>query len=187
MGAEASDPGPGLGAGGSGDHRQISKLTGQLNGDRGYTAGAANDQNRRCARHRLAHVQPIEQRLPRRDGGQRQGGGLRPVERFRLVADDPLVHQVQFGVGALAGHVAGVEDGVARLEQARLRTDGGHGAAGVVAQDGPLARFRLGSFAHLGVDRVHRNRLHLHQDIAAGGDWFRQGDVDQGGFVVDGQ
>jgi len=35
------------------------------------------------------------------------------LERFGLVADDALIHQMQFGVGALAGHVAGVEHGVA--------------------------------------------------------------------------
>ena len=86
---------------------------------------------------------------------------------FGLRADDALVDQVKFRVGALAQDRAGVEHFVARLEQRDIGADGIDNAGGVVAQDFGFALGRGGALADLVVDRVRRDRLHGDSDVTA--------------------
>ena len=75
---------------------------------------------------------------------------------------------MEFAVGAGPDDRARVPDLVARLEQRHVRPDGRHHAGRVIAEDlWRLAALRVGALAHLVVDRIDRDRLHLHQQVAA--------------------
>ena len=98
----------------------------------------------------------------------------RTVERLRPVVQsttDALVDQVQLAVGAGTRQGAGIPDAVARTEQRHLGADGAHDAARIPAEHARLG-LPIGrqAAAHLGVDRVHGYRVHLDQDVVAGGD-----------------
>ena len=85
VGAELAAPGRRLGPRGCGDHRQVGELPGELGRDRADPAGAADDQDGvGDARHRLADVEPVEQRLPGGDRGERQGRGLGDARARRV-------------------------------------------------------------------------------------------------------
>ena len=86
-----------------------------------------------------ADVEPVEQRLPGGDRGQRQGRRLGERQRGGLPADDPLVDQVELGVAA----------GPRSRRRRRLRPPAGtpvrprgrlHRPGGVPAQHLPLPR-----------------------------------------------
>ena len=67
------------------DHGQIGELPDKLGRDRANAARAADDQNGGGgARHGLADVEAIEQRLPGGDRGQRQGCGFRKAPARRV-------------------------------------------------------------------------------------------------------
>ena len=106
---------------------------------------------------------------------------------FGLLADDPLVDQMKFRVGALAQDRAGVKHFVARLEQGHVGADGIDDAGGVIAQDLGLALGRGGALADLVVDRVGRDRLDGDPDVAALR--FRLGgfEIDQRIRILDGE
>ena len=74
---------------------------------------------------------------------------------------------MKFRIGALALDRAGVEHLVARLEQGDLGTDGINHAGRVIAEDLGFTLRRGDSLAHLVIDRIGRNRLHGHPDVAA--------------------
>src|SRR5690606_17100033 len=126
--------------------------------------------------------------FPGRDRGQRQRGGLRELQRLRLVSDDARVDPLVFGVAARAGDVAGVVDLVARLETGDLVADG-FDHAGRVEPQHFRRRFDLRlRRAHLGVDRIDRYRLDPHQQVVPGGRGrLRQLDVEQRLWIVDRQ
>jgi hypothetical protein len=129
--------------------------------------------------HRLPHIHPVKQHFPGGDRRQRQRRGFRIGQASRLGADDALIHQMILGIRTLAVERAGVEHAVARLEQLGLRPRGLDHAGGVPAEHAPLACRRFGAHAHLGVHRVHRHRLHFHEQVTAGRRRLRQLDIDQ--------
>ena len=163
-----------------GDHRQPGEPARELDQDRADAAGAADDQKRARIDALSGHrAEAVEQQLPRRDRGQRQGCGLRERQRLRLAADDALVDQMKLRIGALALDRAGIENLIARLEQRDLGTDRIDDAGGVVAQDLGLAFRRGGALADLVIDGVGRDRLHRDADIAAARFRFRGLEIDQ--------
>jgi len=186
VGAQLQGPVAGFRTRGGADHGHLRQLARQLQQDRADTAGGADHQQGfTFALVAGRHVQAVEQHFPGRQAGQRQRRGRAEIERCRHVADDALVHQLQFAVAAGARDRAGVPDAVARLEQGHVGTDRLDDAGRVPAQHLPFAGFRLGALAHLGVDRVDRHRAHLDQQVVALRDRVRQGDVDQRLGVVD--
>jgi hypothetical protein len=146
---------------------------GELDADGAHAAGAADDEHAAAG----LDLQPVEERLPGGDRGERDRGGLGEVELLRLAADDALVHQVKFAVAARARDVARVVDRIAGLEQARLGAGRFHRAGGVPAQHARRGGARL---ALLVVDRVHRDRVDLDQQVAAGRRGLGQLDVCEG-------
>jgi hypothetical protein len=109
---------------------------------------------------------------------------LRERQCLWFAADDALVHQMKFRIGALALDRAGVEHLVAGLEQRHLGADGIDNAGGVIAQNLGLAFRGCCALAHFIVDRIGRNRLHGDADVAAF--WFGLCglEIDQRGRVV---
>ena len=151
-----------------GNHRQPGEAARELDQDRADAAGAAGDQQRARIDALAGHrAEPVEQQFPGGDRGEGKGGGLRERQRFRLAADDALVDQMEFRIGALAQDRAGVKHFVARLEQRDVGADGIDDAGGVIAQDLGFALRRGGALADLVVDRVGRDRLHGDADVAA--------------------
>ncbi len=135
----------------------------------GDPAGPAQHQQRFAGALALRDRQPVEQHLPGGQGGERQGGGIGMAERGGLAPDDPLIDQLQLGVGALAVEHAGVEHRVAGAEEAAFRPGRLDDAGGVVAEHHGLLRRRLEHRAALGVARVHRDGVDPDQQLAAGG------------------
>src|SRR5205823_5178267 len=150
IGAQLLRPGDRLRPRGGGDDLQTGHL-GDLDGDRANAAGAVDDQHARATV--AADLHAVEKRFPRGDRRQRNGGGLREVERLRLAPDDAFIDEMELAVRARARDVAGVIDGVARLEERDLGTYRGDGAGRVPAEHAGRGRVR---FSLLGVDRVHR-------------------------------
>ncbi len=149
------------------DHRQPGEPARELDQDRADAAGAARDQQRARIEALAGHrAEPVEQQFPGGDRGEGEGCGLRERQALRLLADDALVDQVEFRIGALAQDRAGVKHLVARLEQRDVRTDRVDDAGRVVAEDLGLALGRGGALADLVVDRVGRDRLHGDADVA---------------------
>ncbi|MCY1239337.1 hypothetical protein D9M72_521280 [compost metagenome] len=128
---------------------------------------------------RPGDVKAVEQHFPCGDRCQRQGGRGGKIERLRFSADNALVDQVKFGVGAGAIDGARIEDLVARLEEGRVRPDGADDAGGIPAEHLPLTRFGRRRPADLGVDRIDRDRLDLDEDVPALGLRAWQVDIDQ--------
>jgi len=87
-----------------------------LDHDGPYATACANHEQRMVLVRALLDAQTIEQHFPRRDRSQREGGGLRIAQRYRGDRRDALVHQVIFGVRALAIDRTGIPDPVARFE-----------------------------------------------------------------------
>ena len=173
-------PVPGFGARGGGDHGEVSALPRDLHGDGADPARAADDHDGlRRAGHGAGHVHPIEHRLPCGERGQRQGCGFRPAERGGAMTDDAFIHQMQFGIGAGTDQRSGIKHLVARLEQRHLRPGGAHDPGGIPADHFPRAALGRGAAADLVIDRVHRHRPDLDQQIAPFGPGVRQVDVDQ--------
>ncbi|MGY4416923.1 hypothetical protein ACVWW4_008659 [Bradyrhizobium sp. LB7.1] len=110
---------------------------------------------------------------------------MRERQAFRLVADDTLVDQMEFGVGALAQDRAGVKHLVARLEQRDVGTDGVDHAGRVIAQNLRLALGWGGALAHLVIDRIGRDRLHGHADVASSGLGLGDLEIDQRVPILD--
>jgi hypothetical protein len=73
-------------------------------------------------------------------------GTRAPTEAGRLVADDPLVDEVQAGIGPGPGDRAGVVHGVARSKRGDIGADGSYDAGGVVTEHlGGAVRIRRGA------------------------------------------
>src|SRR4051812_5090190 len=97
VGAELAAPGSGLGARRGRDYRQPGETSRQLDENGPAPAGAPDDQE-------LAgvgplpreHAQPVEEKLPGGDRGQRQGGSFRDTECLGLTTDDALIDEVIF-------------------------------------------------------------------------------------------
>jgi hypothetical protein len=88
------------------------------------------------------------------------------------VADDALVHQMEFRVGALALDRSCVPDFIAGLEQRDVRTDGIHDTRGVKAEI--LTSPSFGSaLANLIIHRIGGNRFHRDADIARAAPAYR--------------
>ena len=68
---------------------------------------------------------------------------------LRLAADDALVDQVEFRIGALPEDRAGVENLIARFEQRHLGSDRVDNAGRIVAQDLEFALGRRGGLRTL--------------------------------------
>ena len=169
------------------DHGEAGQAR-QLDRDRTHAAGAADDQQDpagAAAFEGIAHA--LEQQFPGGERGERQGRGLREIERAGLARDDALVDQLQLRVAAGAGDVAGVVDRVAGTEHRDLRADRLDHPGRVVAQHLRL-RFDLRlRRAHLGIDRIHRDRFDAHQQVATLRDGRIEFDIEQRLRVVDGQ
>ncbi len=171
-----------------GDHRETRQPARELDQDRADAAGAAGDQQRARIDALAGHcAEPVEQQFPGGDRGEGKGCGLRERQRLRLLADDALVDQMEFRIGALAQDRAGVKHFVARLEQRHVGADRIDHTGRVKTEDLGFALRRGGALAHLVIDRVGRDRLHGHADVAA----FRLGlcglEIDKGIRVLDGQ
>ena len=188
VGPKAAAPGFGFRPGRCGNHRQASQNLGKLNADRPYPTRTTDNQ------HRLAGIlalrrdtQAIEHRFPGRDGRQRQRCRLWEIERSRLVADDPLVYQVVLAIRAGARNAAGVEHGIAYLEQRDIRADSHDGASGVPAQHARRILDLVFRRPDLGVHGIHRDRLHLDQQVMAAGLGPGDLDIDERLRIADGQ
>ena len=150
------------------DDGEAGEAAGELDQDRADAAGAADDQQGARIDALAGHgAEAVEQQFPGGDRGQGQGGGLGEGQRLRLAADDALVDQMEFRIGALAQDRAGIKHLVARLEQRDVGADGVDDSGGVIAQNLGFALGRSGALAHLVVDRIGGDRLHRDQDIAA--------------------
>ena len=185
VGSQLAHPGLGLGARGGADHREAGQLARQLGHDRADPAGRADDQQ--GALRLVGDLQPVEQHFPGGDGRQRQRRGLCKRQRGRHAPDDALVHTVQLRIAARAGDVTGVKDTIARLEQRDLRAHRLDHAGRIPAQHLVLAGRRRGALAHLGVDRVDRDGVHPHLEVARAGAGRGQRHVEQRLGGIDGQ
>ena len=104
---------------------------------------------------------------------------MRERKRLRLVADDALIYQVEFRIGALALDRSGVKYLIAWLEQRDIGPDGVDNAGRVVAQNFGLALGRAGALADLVVDGICGNSLHRDAEIAAARFGFGGLEIDQ--------
>jgi hypothetical protein len=160
----------------------------QLDRHRADATGATDDQQRFALAAALAvERHALEQQLPRRERGQRQGCRGRGVDGPRRVTGQPRVDQMELRIAAGAGHVAGVIHAIAWLEA----TDGCADCldrAGRVVAEHPGLRFDLRlRRADLGIDRVHRHRLDAHQQVVFAGCGLRQLDIEEGLRIIDRQ
>lgn len=115
----------GFWAGGGGDDGEVCEGAEELNGDGADAACAADDEDEVAAFWGgAADVEALEEHFPCGDGGEGEGGGLGVGEAGGFVADDALVDEVEFAVGAGAGDGAGVEDGVSGFEVFDFWADG---------------------------------------------------------------
>ena len=188
IGAHRLAPGAALRPGGGGDHPQASPA-GQLDRDRAHAAGAAEDQQ---AAPRVTaegiQPQPLEQRLPGGEAGERQRRGLGRIQRCRPGPDDRLLHQHPFGAAAGSADVTREPDPIARSERRHRRAHRLHHSCGIPAQQprrrsaGLASRRQRGP--HLGVHRVDRQRLHPHQQVVRPGSGFGQNDRLEAGRVA---
>jgi hypothetical protein len=80
-----------------------------------------------------------------------------------------------------------LRDRIARLESGHARAHCLDDAGCVIPQHRGGTRCRRHIAAHFGVDRIDRNRLDAHQQVAAGRNRIRQFDVDETARIVDGQ
>ena len=171
MCAQITDPGLGFRARGSADHGQAGQVARQLGENRTDATGGADDQQALALIGRaFGNLQTFEQQFPGGDGGQRQGCSFGERQAARHMANDAFIDQVQFAVGAGTVDGAGVENLVARLEQADLtayRLDGS-GCIPTEHLGGTIVR-RIAkadnAMADLGVDRVDRDGSNLDQQI----------------------
>ncbi len=109
------------------------------------------------------------------------------AKAFRLQADDALIHQMIFGIGARPHQRAGIEHLVARLEEGDVRTHRLDHPGGVPAEDHRRIRRALPAHAHLGVHRIDRDRLHIDQQVARAGRGLGGLEVEQRLLLGDGQ
>ena len=93
---------------------------------------------------------------------------------------------MELAVGAGAVDDTGVKHLVAGLEQRDLVADGLYHARRIEAEHAGFAVFRRLVAAHLGIDGVHRNGLHFHQNIVPLCFRLGQVDIDEGVFCGDG-
>jgi hypothetical protein len=147
-------------------HRQAGTRLGELGHDRTDAARPGHHEQRPVGVLRQAEA--VEQRLPRRDGCQGQRGGLCPVQRRRLPADDALVDELVLSVAAVARDVAGPPDLVALGEGRDVGAGLDHGARAVEAEDLGLGA-RAQPAADFDVDRVDGHRLDLDQHVPRAG------------------
>ena len=179
-GAQPLAPGPALRSRGGGDHHQ-ARPPGQLNRDRTHTSGAADDQQA-AARIGALRIQPqpLEQGLPGREPGEGQRRRFSGTEIRGAAAADRLLHQHPLGVAAWPADVPGEPDPIARGEALHRIPDGLHHPGGIPAEQprwGASPWVRQAG-AHLGVHRIHRHRLHPHQQVVVAG--HRIGQLHQG-------
>ena len=80
------------------------------------------------------------------------------------MADDAVIDQMEFGVGAGPVRHAGVKHFVADREILRLRADGADDAGGIEAQHARLAQ-RLAAQTDFRVDRIDGNGFDFHQQV----------------------
>ncbi len=150
-----------------GHHRKAGEPPGELDQDRTDAAGAADDQQR----PRIDALAGLSSRSNSNSQAVidvRKSTACTNDSDFGLPApDDALVDQVIFGIGALALDQAGALELVSGLEQRDVGADRVDHAGGVEAEDLGLARRRRGAQTHLGVDEVHRDRLHRDADVAS--------------------
>ena len=181
VGAQRLHPALGLRARSGADHAQPRELFGQLREDRADATGRTDDQQALAfIGFAFAHLQALEEQLPRGNGRQRQGSGFGETEGFRHMADDSLIHHVQLAVTPGAGDGAGVEHLVACLEQCHFTANGLDHAGHVPTQHFGRAGFRLDVLTDLGVHRVDRDGFDFHQQVSRTSDRLRQFDVLQG-------
>ena len=109
-----------------------------------------------------------------KETGKGQRGGFGETERLGLARHDALVDQLEFGVAAGAGDVAGVVHLVAGAEQGDVAAGGLDDARGVPAEDPRGAVVFLARLALLVVDRVDGDRLDPDPHIARAGDGIGQ-------------
>src|SRR5205807_7816640 len=100
-----------------GDDREAGHL-GELDADRAYATGAADDEDRGAAIPSAeVDLHAVEEAFPGSDRSERHRGGLREVQFLRLGPDDMLVDEMELTVAAGARDVAGVVNLIARLEE----------------------------------------------------------------------
>ena len=187
VGAEALHPGTRLVSRCRRNHDKVGELPGKLDGHGTDPAGATYDKDGVArAWYRPADIKAIKERLPGGNRRKRDSGRLRVRQRARLGAGEPFVNQVKFGVGALTIDGAGVEDGVAAVEQGRLRPDVLDDPRGIPTENTVQPVLRRGAQPHLGIYRIDRNRQHANQQIAAAGQRTRHLDIHEGRRILNG-
>ena len=188
IGTERAHPVAAGGTRGGGDDGGIRQRFRQLDGDGADAARRADDKQRvRRAGDRAADVQPLKQRFPGGERGQRQGGGFGEIEAARFGGDEARVHRLKLRIRAGTVDGAGVIDLVARAEILHGAADRLHYARGVPAQDAVTAGRRRVCRAHFDVGRIDGDGAHFDQHVVR--KQFRRGqfDIEQRGAVADGQ
>ena len=166
MSAILQHPLAGFGPRSRADHRQRGQAGGQLGQNRAHTARGADDEQALTTRlFAGGDAETLKQHLPGRDARQRQRRRLGKIERARLPAHDPLVHQMKLRIATRARHIARIPNFVAGLEKRAFRVRRLHHARRVPAKDCRLAGGRLRTQAHLSIDRVYGDGTHLHQQV----------------------
>ena len=170
------------------DDGEAREAARQLDQDRADAAGAADDQQRARVDAFPRHgTEPVEQQFPGGDRGEGKRGGLRERQCLRFAADDALIDQVKFRVGALPQDRARVENLIAGFEQRHVGANRIDHPGGIVAEDLGLALRGGSALAHLVIDRIGGDRLDGDADVAALRFHFGGLEIDQGVCGVDGE
>jgi hypothetical protein len=137
-------------------------MLGQLNGESAHAARACLDEDF-LPFLQLGH---LDQRLPRDQTHQRDGGRFLHRESLGLVRQRSLFDRNQLGEAANPEVIGPRIDRIARLELPHARAHPDHHAGHIVPQDQRHA-IRQDELEipipNLGVQQVHASGMHLHQ------------------------
>jgi hypothetical protein len=127
----------------------------------------------------------VFQGFPGGNGRQWQGGRFLHAQAVRFFCHQPLVHTLVLGIAALTLQRAGIPDPVTGAEVFHFRAHGFHHPGGIKPQH-PVTGLIQRPLAQLGVDGIHRHRLHGHQQIPGTGRRQVQLDILQCVHIING-
>ena len=111
----------------------------------------------------------LDERLPRRESGEGQGGGVNVIQRTWLARDFGLLDDNEFGVGAVTQEVRPAEDFVPGLEPGRAGARLGDRSGDIPAKDKRERVLELlleMPFADFPVHGIHPGGMYLDEDLA---------------------
>jgi hypothetical protein len=158
------------------DHVRAGQ-TGELHADRADTAAGAVDHHRLSA----LEVPVVEQRLPRREPGLRERGGLDMVERLRLRCERAHFDRDVLGGPPVAVTVDEAIDLVADVHPGGAVAEGNHDAGPLVRRDdhSPVVAGSVGAEGPHQLGGGEAGGMHLDEGVADGGLGIRGGLVDK--------